>query len=196
MFDAIDRTTVEGGPNRSTSVRTADWTTGGFEGLLAIVVTDIESFTSIVEQLGDAAAREVLVQHDYLLREAIGGHGGREVAHTGDGVIAVFRSIAAALEVAGTVQRALSGAGVPGTLENLRVRIGLHAGEPLQTTGRLIGTSLNIAVRICGAARPGQVLATDVVRHLASGKEFRFETRGSLKPKGLSFALQVHELML
>jgi class 3 adenylate cyclase len=187
MLDTVERRVV--------AQRSQEWRGEAFDGLVAILVTDLENFTGTVEQLGDAPARELLSQHDELVRRLVSGRGGREVAHTGDGVIAVFRSVSAALETSRALQRSLAGSGRQGTLESLRTRAGIHAGEPLPTTGRLIGTSLNATVRMCGAARPGTILVSDLVRQLASGTKFQFKARGSLALKGLSFTIKVHELL-
>lgn len=162
------------------------------DGLLALLVTDLEDFTPLVERLGDIRAQQVIQQHNRLVRACIRRWRGQEVAHTGDGVMAAFRSIAAALHCARDIQLALtelSGgpAGAP-----LRARMGLHAGEPLPEEDRLFGHCVNTAVRVCNRAEAGHVLVTDVVKQLAQGR-FSFCCGGLHTLKGLSTPVRLYE---
>jgi class 3 adenylate cyclase len=167
-----------------------DWS-----GLLALLVTDLEGFTTQVEQLGDVPAREWMHMHNRIVRDAVVAHGGREVAHTGDGVMAAFRSVAAALEAAIDVQRGLHAHTNEHREAPLRARIGVHAGEPLPEEGRLFGTCVNACVRVCAAAQARSVLVTDLVRQLAAGRSFRFAAARKVALKGLGQPMQLHELL-
>ncbi len=89
-----------------------------------ILFTDIEGSTALTERLGDAAAREVLREHERITREALNEHGGSEVKTMGDGFMASFGSATKALECAVAMQLAFGDGDV-------RVRIGLNAGEPI-----------------------------------------------------------------
>jgi class 3 adenylate cyclase len=139
------------------------------EGLLALLVTDIAGFTSLVEQLGDVEAQAVIRTHNDVLRACIRRRQGQEVAHTGDGVIAAFRSVIAAIGCAHDLQLALAR---PTNARSapLRARIGIHAGEPLPEEERLFGQCVNTAARVCGKAEPGRVLVTEVIEQLARGR--------------------------
>jgi adenylate cyclase len=164
-------------------------------GLLALLVTDLEGFTTLVEQLGDVEAREWMHVHNRIVRDALLAHGGREVAHTGDGIMAAFRSVAAGLACAIEVQRALH-AYTRGHLDApLCARIGVHVGEPLPEEGRLFGTCVNTAVRVCAAAPAQGVLVSDLARQLAAGRSFRFAASRKVVLKGLDQPMQVHELL-
>jgi class 3 adenylate cyclase len=166
-----------------------------FGGLLALLVTDLEGFTTLVEQLGDVNAREWMHVHNRIVRDAIFAHGGREVAHTGDGIMAAFRSVAAALAAAIDVQRGLHAYTRTNLDAPLRARIGVHAGEPLPEEDRLFGTCVNTAVRVCAAAQAQSVLVSDLARQLAAGRNFRFAASRKVALKGLGQPLQVHELL-
>jgi len=163
------------------------------DGLLALVVTDIEGFTPLVERLGDVAAQHVLQTHNRILRQRIHQHAGSEVAHTGDGVIAAFRSVAAALECSRAIQRGL-GDSKQLRRTGLRARIGVHAGEPLREEERLFGQCVNVTVRVCSQAGAGRVLVTDVVRQLAQGR-FSFDAGASYTLKGVSSPLRLYQLL-
>lgn len=162
------------------SSRRADAFVPRLDGILALLVTDLEGFTSLVEQLGDTAAQAVMHTHNEVLRACIRRWQGQEVAHTGDGIIAAFRSVIAAISCAHDVQRCL--AEQEGLL---RVRIGIHAGEPLPEEERLFGQCVNTAVRVCGMAEPGRVLVSEVIEQLARGR-FMFGEGDLCALKGLS----------
>ncbi|HTU59100.1 MAG TPA: adenylate/guanylate cyclase domain-containing protein [Polyangiales bacterium] len=154
------------------------------DGILALLVTDLEGFTTLVEQLGDTAAQSVMRTHNELLRACIRRWEGQEVAHTGDGIIAAFRSVIAAISCAHDLQRRLAEQ-EDGLRHPLRARIGIHAGEPLPEEERLFGHCVNTAVRVCGMAEPGRVLVSEVIEQLARGR-FMFGEGDLCSLKGLS----------
>lgn len=157
-------------------------------GLLALMVTDLEGFTGLVDSLGDVEARALIREHNLIVRSCIRRRSGHEVAHTGDGFITAFRSVVAAIECARDLQAALARE-LP-----LRARIGIHAGEPLQEEERLFGQCVNTAVRVCAAAQPGRVLVTDVVKQLARGR-FSFGPGTLHGLKGLSQPIVLHDFV-
>jgi adenylate cyclase len=155
-------------------------------GLHALLVTDLEAFTSWVRILGDEQARLWMREHNRIVRAIIERAGGQEVAHTGDGVIAAFRSVSDALSCAQQIHRGLAETSQRGAFAPFVARIGVHAGEPLPEEGRLIGACVNAAVRVCGAAGPGRTLVTEVVRALAQGHGFEFSAQGEVALKGMA----------
>jgi adenylate cyclase len=155
-------------------------------GILALLVTDLEGFTSLVEQLGDVAAQAVMHTHNELLRVCIRRWQGQEFAHTGDGIIAAFRSVFAAISCAHDVQRCLAE-----QTSGLRARIGIHAGEPLPEEERLFGHCVNMAVRVCGMAEPGGVLVSEVIEQLARGR-FMFGDGDLRSLKGVSRPMKLY----
>ena len=163
--------------------------------MLALLVTDLEGFTPLVERLGDLKARALMQVHNRIVRDALRVHDGREVAHTGDGIMAAFRSVASALQAATEIQSALDEHTRAQPEVPLRARIGVHAGEPLPEDGRLFGTCVNTAVRVCAASGATRVLVSDLVRQLAAGRAFRFAPEGAVALKGLAAPMQVHELL-
>ena len=157
--------------------------------MCTVLFTDIESSTQTTQRLGDAAAQELVRAHNAIVREALDRHGGQEIKHTGDGIMASFGSASAAVECASEVQRAATARpGLP------RVRIGLNAGEPIAEEGDLFGTTVQLARRICDAADPGDVLVSDVVRQLAAGKGFLFADAGYAALKGFDEPVRVFSL--
>ena len=148
---------------------------GGFQ---TILFTDLESSTALTQRVGDEAAQEVLRGHNSAVRGALEANGGREVKHTGDGIMAAFPSAVAAVTAALQMQRGLAGGEV-------RVRIGLNAGEPIAEDDDLFGLSVIKAARIGDRAEPGQVLVSRVVMELCEGKSFEFTSMGDATLKGL-----------
>ena len=137
------------------------------DGLLVLLVTDLADFTSLVERLGDRRTQRIIQRHNRALRACIEAQQGSEVAHTGDGLIAAFRSVARALACARAMQVELAEQRRAGDEALLHARIGLHLGEPLPEEGRLFGHCVNVAVRVCARAAADRVLVSQVVKQLA-----------------------------
>jgi len=167
--------------------------TPSFEGLLALLVTDLVGFTSLVERLGDVPAQRLIQYHNRLLRRCIKDRCGHEVTHTGDGMLAAFRSVSAALWCAGDIQRALAQDICGEESARLRARIGVHVGEPLPEEERLFGHCVNTTMRVCAKASAGGVLVTAVVEQLAQGR-FVFGRVRRHALKGIASPMRLYEL--
>lgn len=151
--------------------------------LRTILFTDVEGHTEMMARLGDAAAREVLREHERITRRALHVHGGSEVKTMGDGFLAWFPSATRALECAVTLQDDFKAYSAQGG-EPLRVRVGINAGEPVEESGDLFGQAVNTAARVTASADGGEVVVTDVVRQLVAGKAFVFADRGMTDLRG------------
>ncbi len=169
-----------------------------------VLFTDVEGSTAFTQRLGDARARELLREHERIVREALKALGGAEVKTMGDGFMTSFSSATKALECAIAMQRAFAdwnqGVGVQHAApEPIRVRIGLNAGEPIaeeDPDGRsdLYGTAVNRAARITATAQGGEILVANVVRELAEGKDFQFADRGDVALKGFDEPVSLYEV--
>ena len=187
-----------------------------------ILFTDITGSTALTQRLGDARAQDLVRAHDTIVRAALRSHGGNEIKHTGDGIMASFHSASGALECAVAIQRAVAarhqGAGSGGpdprpatpnppdggagggpdpgpvTIDPLSVHIGLNAGEPVAEDQDLFGTAVQLARRICDASEGGEILASDVVRQLAAGKGFLFADRGEMALRGFEDPVRLYEV--
>jgi class 3 adenylate cyclase len=158
----------------------------------AIVFTDVRGSVAQTQALGDDGHLAVLREHNQIVRAALDAHGGREVKHTGDGIMASFTSVAAAVAFAVEVQEHLvernATAEVP-----LHVGIGISAGEPVtDDDGDLFGAAVQLAARLCGVAEPGTVMTSVVVRELCVGKPFTFADLGRFDLKGLPEPTQAY----
>jgi class 3 adenylate cyclase len=157
-----------------------------------ILFTDMEDSTGLTQRLGDTRAMAVLREHDRIVEEALGRHGGSEVKHTGDGVMAAFSSVVGAIESAVQIQRRIAEAD---DRTGLRVRIGMSAGEPVMERDDLFGAVVQLAARLCSRAKPGSVVVSSAVHDLALGKGFAFRKRGRLSLKGFDEPVDVFEVV-
>jgi len=163
-------------------------------GLVTILFTDMEGSTTLTQRLGDAKAQEVLRTHNTIVREALKAHGGSEIKHTGDGIMASFVSVSHALGCAIAVQRAVAARVREDPEMPLRVRIGLNAGEPVAEDQDLFGTAVQLAARICAHAEPGQILVPTVVRELAAGKGFLLADLGRIALRGFEDPVRLYDV--
>jgi class 3 adenylate cyclase len=151
----------------------------------AIVFTDICGSVAMTQLLGDDGHMAILRDHNTIVRNELTATGGREVKHTGDGVMAAYTSVTAAVAFAAAVQQALHKRNQVETVR-LDVSIGISAGEPVtDDNDDLFGAAVQLAARLCDAADAGEVAVSVAVRELCIGKPFRFEDRDPLALKGM-----------
>jgi adenylate cyclase len=163
------------------------------EDIHTILFTDVEGSTALTQRLGDATARDLLRQHERIVRDALKSYGGSEVKTLGDGFMTSFSSATRALECAIAMQRAFAEHNQSAP-EPIRVRVGLNAGEPIAEEDDLYGTAVNLAARIAAKAKGGEILASDVVRGLVAGKDFPFADRGRRKLRGFEEPVRLFEV--
>ncbi len=155
------------------------------KGLRAVMFTDIVGSTEMTARLGDVAALELVRVHDALVRRGLGAHGGREVKHTGDGIMAAFDEVANAVRAAADIQRRFSAYNAEAG-EGLRVRIGIHAGEPVAEHHDLFGATVQLAFRLCCEAEADGIIVSGLVRELCNQDAARFVALGERRLKGFA----------
>ena len=158
-----------------------------------VLFTDVEGSTALTQRLGDVTAREVLREHESMVREALKAHGGAEVKTTGDGFMASFSAATRALECAIAMQRAFAEHNETAE-EPIRVRIGLNAGEPIAEDEDLFGTAVILAARIAAKAEGGEILASEAVRQIVAGKQFPFSDRGETALRGFEDRVHIYQV--
>jgi adenylate cyclase len=129
---------------------------------LAILFTDLAGFSDWALEAGDDAAVELLRQVGRAVEPPIEAAGGRVVKRLGDGVMAVFRDPRKALDAALAAQKAMNDISVAGFQPKMRA--GIHLGRPRKLGGDYLGVDVNVAARVADAAKPCEVLVSDVVR--------------------------------
>ncbi len=159
-------------------------------GLRAIMVTDIVGSTEMTARLGDLAALELVRVHDALVRRGLATHEGREVKHTGDGIMAVFENVANAVRAAADIQRRFADYNSKAS-DDLRIRIGVDVGEPVSEHNDLFGATVHLAFRLCSEAEADGILVSEAVRDLCGQQLTRFVGLGERHLKGFAQAIRV-----
>ncbi len=134
-------------------------------GTVTLLFTDIEGSTRLLEGLGTDRYAEVLELHRQLLREIFARHQGYEFGTEGDAFFVAFARAADALAAAELGQAALAEAEWPNGVE-LRVRMGLHTGEPSPAGSNYVGIDLHRAARIMSAGHGGQIVVSSSTKAL------------------------------
>jgi predicted ATPase/class 3 adenylate cyclase len=142
-------------------------------GTVTLLFSDIEGSTRLLERLGTETYAEVLEQHRLLLRGVFARHDGYEVDTEGDAFFATFARAGDAVAAAGEVQQAIAAAAWRAKGVELRVRMGLHTGEPLLVGANYVGLDVHRAARIMAAGHGGQVLLSQATRVLVDGHDLR-----------------------
>jgi class 3 adenylate cyclase len=133
-------------------------------GTVTFLFTDIEGSTRLLQELGDEYG-QVVADHRRLLREVFAEAGGREVDTQGDAFFYSFTRARDAVRGAVEGQRALASHAWPQDSQ-VRVRMGLHTGEPHVGDEGYIGMDVVRAARICSAGHGGQILVSETTRAL------------------------------
>jgi class 3 adenylate cyclase len=136
---------------------------------------------------------ELVREHDRVVRRALEARDGREVKHTGDGIMASFASVAGAVEAAIEMQAALAARNAEAEIP-IELRIGISAGEPVTDAGDLFGASVQLASRLCSTSPPGGITVSVAVRELCIGKQLRFDGGRTVALKGFAEPTQVYEV--
>ena len=143
-------------------------------GTVTLVFTDIEGSTRLLERLGDRYAT-LIGDHHRIVDEAAARHGGTRVDAAGDGLFISFPTARGALSAVVEAQRELGSHAWPDDA-GVRVRMGIHTGEPLSAGTGYVGIDVHRAARICGAGHGGQILVSQAARSLV----------GSALPEGVT----------
>ena len=161
-------------------------------GTVTLLFSDVESSTRLLESLGVERYAEVLGLHRQVLRRAFGQHGGYEVDQDGDSFFVVFSSAAKAVAAASEAQRTLAAADWQRGVD-LRVRMGIHTGEPLPVPPKYVGLDVHRASRVMAAAHGKQVLVSETTAALIEGVPLR--DLGAHRLKDLLEPIHLHQLL-
>jgi ABC-type transport system substrate-binding protein/class 3 adenylate cyclase len=159
------------------------------------LIADVRGYTRYTQERGDEAAARLASAFADVVRTTVGELGGRLVELRGDEALVVFTSPRQAIRTAVALQRRFvermrSDGSLP-----LRVGIGLDAGEAVRVGEGFRGGALNLAARLCSIARPGEVLLTESLTHLARRvDELAYLDRGRRSFKGLDSPVRVFQV--
>jgi adenylate cyclase len=159
---------------------------------VAILFTDIVASTELTQKVGDALAQQVVRQHNAIVRGALQTYAGREVKHTGDGIMAVFDQSHSAVNAAVQMQREFNDMRRSQPDLPLYVRIGINAGEPIHEDGDVFGTPVQLAARLLNEAGGEEIAVSEVVKRLCEGKPLRFTPLGNRAVKGFRDPVELY----
>jgi class 3 adenylate cyclase len=146
--------------------------------LATVLFTDIVASTERSAKVGDRMWKDLLDQHDTLIRRELERHRGRLVKNTGDGILATFDGPARAVRCARAIAGSLKALGI-------EVRAGLHTGEVELRGEDVTGIGVNITARVMDAAGPGELIVSSTVKDLVAGSGLRFADRGTHDLRGV-----------
>lgn len=146
---------------------------------------DLRDYTGYVETHGDRAGAALLDRYRALVRGAVAVDQGAEIRTEGDSFFVVFGSVGSAVRCGlAIVEAAAATAG--GSPDPIRVGVGVHAGETIETTEGFVGSAVNIAARLCAQANAGDLVVSETVRGLTrTSLEVTFEPLGARHLKGV-----------
>ncbi len=156
-----------------------------------IMFTDLVGYTSMMGRLGDDRAFKILNEHNTVIRDSLTRFAGREVKHTGDGVMASFDLADQALRAAVEIRDGVADISVPDIDETLSIRIGMTSGEPLQEGEDLFGSVVNLASRLCDLAETNEILLSDHCRSELNDPGFPLTSIGEVTIRGFDQPVSV-----
>jgi len=155
--------------------------------------SDMRGFTAFAERYGNTAAAAKVRSFLEIARKAIANHEGAEIKTEGDAIHAVFPSASSAVLCGLDIVDAAAELNKQEPDRPLNLGVGVHAGEAVETAEGYIGTAVNLAARVCAAARPGEVLVTSTVKGITQASiPIGFIARGHMRLKGIREPVEVY----
>jgi class 3 adenylate cyclase len=139
----------------------------------------------MADRLGDTKFMEVLREHNAIIRDQIKANAGFEVKSEGDGFMVAFQSAGKALACAAAIQKALVTRN-ENSVEPVKVRVGLHAGEVIKEGEDFFGRNVIMAARVASQAHGGEILVSGVLKALVQGSDVVWGEKRVVELKGLS----------
>lgn len=161
-------------------------------GHVAVMFTDIVGSTEFTQTHGDAKHYEMVQAHDRIVRAALQEFAGREIKHTGDGIMAAFDDVTLGVCAAQRVQREIKAHRDVAPEIGMGLRIGLAAGEPIKAGADLFGSTVQLAARVCALATGDQIIVTDPARTICERLGIGFADLGEQPLKGFKQPVRVH----
>jgi class 3 adenylate cyclase len=157
---------------------------------------DLRDYTRFAETRGDQAAAELLGAYRELVRKEVEGHSGAEIRTEGDSFYVVFPSASAAIRCGLAILDAARAASERDPSRPIRVGIGVHAGETVESSEGFVGSAVNIAARVCSQAKAGELLVTDIVRGLTrTSLPYAFVALGTRRLKGIAEPVGLYRVL-
>jgi class 3 adenylate cyclase len=155
--------------------------------LATVLFTDIVDSTRLATEMGDRRWRDLLEEHQQVVRGHLERFGGREVKTTGDGFLAIFEGPTRAVECARAIAEDMPALGI-------QVRAGIHTGEVELIGDDIGGIAVHVAARVSALAGAGDVLASRTVHDLSAGSGISFESKGRHALRGIADEWDIYEV--
>ncbi|MCW8861768.1 MAG: adenylate/guanylate cyclase domain-containing protein, partial [Rhodospirillales bacterium] len=164
---------------------------------ITVMFTDIVGSTDLTQERGDAVGQKVVRTHNRIVREALSRFSGREIKHTGDGIMASFESPAKAVEAAKVIQSQVYTHNSVDKDLPLLIRIGINTGKPIIEENDLFGSTVQLAARLCSHAGDDQIVVSQIVRDACPETDDKivFRDLGDQILKGFQQPLPLHEVV-
>ncbi len=168
---------------------------GQTEGTVTIMFTDVVESTRLLSTRGFTESHEIMKAYETIIDEKVEQHAGRRIKGLGDGYMISFGSARHGVECALDIQDAIADYSKQNPERKLRIRIGLNTGEVVEEAGDIFGAAVNVAARVAGKARGGEILVSEIVRQLVGPiSEMKFDFRGRYKLKGFPDRWRLHQV--
>ena len=162
---------------------------------VVVLFTDIAGSTAMTQERGDEGAQQIVREHNRIVREALSLFQGREVKHTGDGIMASFTTGVNGVEAAIDMQRKVQELSKSKPELPLQLKIGINVGEPISEDNDLFGSTVQLAARIVDKAKAGEILISEAVHGLTQGKKIPFEKHGEFEMKGFDHPIATYKVI-
>jgi predicted ATPase/class 3 adenylate cyclase len=157
-------------------------------GTVTLVFSDIEGSTKLLHELGAEAYREALAEHRAIVREAYARYSGYEVDYEGDAFFYTFASASDALSAVSEAMAGLEGG-------SIRIRVGIHSGEPVLDPPKYVGMDVHFAARVMSCAHGGQVVVSSATRAACDDRlQAALASLGSHRLKDISEPVSLYQL--
>lgn len=190
---SVDLSAVEAFLGRVQDPRSASVAPISETAFRAIMFTDMAGSTEMTARIGDTRSVELLRAHDGIIRRCLRRHHGSEVKHLGDGLMASFFDIPGAVACARSIHAEFAAYNAHCEMP-IHVRVGIHAGEPIEEGGDLFGSVVQLAARICAAAEPDTTLVSREIREAFADSAAEFVSRGARLLKGFPDPVELFAL--
>ncbi len=161
--------------------------------IITVMFTDITDSTAITQEIGDEKAYGLIKTHNAIVRKVLQEMHGREIKHTGDGIMASFLSALNGVHAAVLIQRLVASYNKERPDFPLKLKIGMSAGEPIREGEDLFGATVQIASRLCSHATSGQILVSKEITELGASSSHEFTKIGEEELKGLKEPIEIFE---
>ncbi|MDH5187458.1 MAG: adenylate/guanylate cyclase domain-containing protein [Rhodospirillaceae bacterium] len=162
---------------------------------VVVLFTDIAGSTAMTQERGDEGAQQIVREHNRIVREALSLFQGREVKHTGDGIMASFATGVNGVEAAIDMQKKTQELSKNNPELPLQLKIGINVGEPISEDNDLFGSTVQLAARIVDKAKAGEILISEAVHGLTQGKKIPFVKHDEFEMKGFDHPISTYRVI-